>query len=180
MSEDWIQNLAGDQKRAEAELEEHVLAATTEQRQFDAAVAPFWSAVQDELQRCVSDYNEAIGREDLTISTEPSRRRSSRHQGSPADRGSFVIYRGEGNSAYCKVNLNSASREVVVSYSASDGSEEDDSTPAKSMTFEVANEGAAAQAVIGDGTPTAVARAILSEWASHFPSTPPESREDSR
>ena len=165
MSEEWIRKLADEQKRAEVEQNEHQrqLAAVTEQQSFDAAVAPFFSAVRDELQRCATEYNEAMGREDLTIAAEPERGMNA-----------FVIYRGDRHWIYCEVDLDKSSHEVVVSYSAPFGIETDPNTT-KSMKFEVVHGEGGVRAVIDDGTPFAVAKAILSEWASYFPSTPPES-----
>ena len=163
MVEAWIRKLTEEQLSREQEHTEKAADEAAAQRVFDAAAAPFWVEVQEELRRLVMSYNRAIGRDDLVVATGSSRVYPDRPE-------TLEIHRGSWLDAHCVVTLWSHGRQLTVEYAYTKrGTGE-----RNEMRIGLALDKHGVHAQRGDSSPAAVAKLILTAWAANFGDSPPQ------
>ena len=163
MVEDWIRKLAEQQLSREQEHTEKADDEAAAQRVFDAAAAPFWAQVQEELRRLVMSYNQAIGRDDLVVATGSARVYPNRPE-------TLEIHRGSWLDAHCVVTLWGHGRQLTVEYAYTKRGTGDRNEIRIGLTL--GEHGVHAQR--GDSSPAAVAKHILTAWAANFGDSPPQ------
>jgi hypothetical protein len=163
MVENWIRKLAEQQLSREQEHTETADDEAATQRLFDAAAAPFWAQVQEELRRLVMSYNQAIGRDDLAVATGSALVYPNRPE-------TLEIHRGSWVDAHCVVTLWGHGRQLTVDYAYTKRGTGERNEMCIGLTFD--EQGVRAQR--GNSSPAAVAKHILTTWAANFGDSPPQ------
>jgi hypothetical protein len=163
MVENWIRKLAEQQLSREQGHTEKADDEAATQRLFDAAAAPFWAQVQEELRRLVMSYNQAIGRDDLAVATGSALVYPNRPE-------TLEIHRGSWVDAHCVVTLWGHGRQLTVDYAYTKRGTGERNEMCISLTLD--EQGVRAQR--GNSSPAAVAKHILTTWAANFGDSPPQ------
>ena len=162
MAEDWIRKLTEQQLSREQGHTEKAADEAAAQRVFDAAAAPFWAQVQEELRRLVMSYNQAIGRDDLAVATGSALVYPNRPE-------TLEIHRGSWVDAHCVVTLWGHGRQLTVEYAYTKRGTGERNEICIGLPLDT--HGVRAQR--GDSSPAAVAKHILTAWAANFGDSPP-------
>ncbi len=160
MTDDWIRKVAERQLQREQEKMKATSAKEEQDEAFAATAAPFWSTMQVEIRRLLTEYNNAIGREDLFEVPETERVREG-----------FKIRRGAGFSQeWCRIGEPSTfDRTISVEYHRLDGNT---GTSHENKVY-LEETQAEIHAAMGDGSAIGLAQAIFKTWVSGFIDRPP-------